>query len=70
MEKLRPGQTKLSFDTENLEVTYTGRPRDHNAKPFKPLAEMTMKMLADAVNHSKLKKQIGEEVKSEQSAKK
>ena len=52
------------------EVTYKAKQLGVQQKTavFKPLEPMTMKMLADAVNHSKLKKQIAEEIKSEKSA--
>lgn len=63
------GETKICIDSSR-EVTYKTKAKDpNNSKPFKPLSEMTTKMLADAVNHSRLKKQIQEEVKSEHSQK-
>ena len=56
-DRLKPGQTKITLDYDTGEVTYSARPREAvNAKPFKPLNEMTMKMLEDVVNHAKVKK--------------
>jgi len=64
-DRLRLGHTKLVIDSSG-EVSYKTKAKDAlGSKPFKPLQDMTMKMLADAVNHAKLKQKIAEEVKSE-----
>ena len=69
-DRLKLGATRVTIDNSG-EVTYRSKARDPlNQRPFKPLQEMTMKMLADAVNHTKLKSRIAEEIKSERSSKK
>ena len=70
-DRLRLGQTKIVIDASG-EVSYKSKPRGDPAKsrPFKPLQQMTMNMLGDAVNHRKLKKRIEEEVKSERESQK
>ena len=57
LERVRPGQTKISLEAGATEVTYTAKPKDlKNIRPFKALEPLTMKMLADAVNHGHLKR--------------
>lgn len=53
-------------------MSYKSKPKGDplRSRPFKPLQQMTMNMLTDAVNHRKLKKVIEEEVKSEQESQK
>ena len=62
-DRLKPGEALVTFDGQN--ITYVQRQKQ---TPFKPLPQIMMKMLADAVNHHKIKTKIAEEVKSERQA--